>query len=193
MAPQTLKKARERLAAAADRMAERLLGMAESDKIPSYVALQAINSALDRAGVSEPKQVDVTVKPFEHLFGDLTAGTRADYRRSIGDGRADDQPPAIENHHRPGPPPVEASGVRVLGELPDGSLVIDGEVVGDDQDELEPVGMTDDPDDGSHVRRETLANRVTPLTPVRGYLPADEAMTVAAEANRTYRRGLSRR
>ena len=81
------------------------------------------NSALDGAGVTEPNQVEVTVRPFEELLGDVTGGSRADYRRSIGDERADDEPPAIENHHRPGGPVAEASGVRVLGEFPDGSLV----------------------------------------------------------------------
>jgi hypothetical protein len=40
------------------------------------------NSALDRAGVTEPNQVEVTVRPFEELLGDVTGGNRADYRRS---------------------------------------------------------------------------------------------------------------
>jgi hypothetical protein len=63
----------------------------------------------------------------------------------------------------------------------------------DDQDERSPVAGEHDADDGTQRRRETLANPLTPTTPVRGYMPADEAMTTAAEVNRAYRRGLSRR
>lgn len=190
--PQAVAKAQQRLRDAADRMAMRLLGMADSDNVPAYVALQAVNSALDRAGVVEPQQVDVTVRPFEQLLEDVTGGSRADYRRSIGDERADDLPRAIEatHHNRPG---GEPSGVRVLGELPDGSLVIDGELADDDQDSRTHPAGERVPTDADHVGRDTLVNHDVPLTPVRGYLPGDLAMEQAAEANRAYRRGLNRR
>lgn len=178
-------------------MAIRLLGMAESDNVPAYVALQAVNSALDRAGVVEPNQVEVTVKPYEELMGDLTGGSRADYRRAIGDERADDQPPAIETNHRPG---GEPTGVRVIGELPDGSLVLDGEVADDaerqaddDQDGQTHLADHHDAEGDYQPGRQTFANPLTPTTPVRGYLPADEAMEVAADANRAHRYRMTRR
>ena len=192
-APQSINKARERLSAAADRMAERLLGIAESENIPAYVALQAVNSVLDRVGVVEPKQVDVTVRPFEQLMGDITGGSRDAYRRAIGDERAGEMFSIEAEPHQHGGPPTEPSGVRVLGELADGSLLIDGELADDDQDRrTHPTGERA-PTDAPHVGRESLVNHDVPLTPVRGYLPADEAMTQAAEANRAYRRGLNRR
>jgi hypothetical protein len=84
--------------------------------------------------------------------------------------------------------------VRVIGELPDGSLAIDGEVVESPDDakhQAEAFGGDSTEADAHRVpteadnrRRQTLANPLTPTTPVRGYLPADDAMTVAAEANR---------
>lgn len=114
-------------------MAKRLLGMAESENVLAYVALQAINSALDRGGLVKPKQVEVTVRPFESLIADVEGGSRDAYRRSIENPRAGELLPGIDDTHRPGGPPRELTGVRVLGELPDGSLVLDGEPADDDQ------------------------------------------------------------
>ena len=191
-APQVVAKAQQRLREAADRMATRLLCMAENENVPAYVALQAINSALDRAGVSEQKQIGITheLKPFEQMLSDaaLEGGSRADYRASIG--RPDPEQPAIETHHRPGGEP----DVRVLGELPDGSLVIDGDVAGDDQDGPEHASVADDPGTGSESPKQTLANYAqTVRLPGGGYRPADDAMEQAAEANRNHRRQLRRR
>ncbi|KAA0109123.1 hypothetical protein CIW51_31670 [Mycolicibacterium sp. P9-22] len=165
--------------------------MAENENVPAYVALQAINSALDRAGVSEQKQIGITheLKPFEQMLSDaaLEGGSRADYRASIG--RPDPEPPAIETHHRPGGEPV----VRVLGELPDGSLVIDGDVACDDQNGPERAGVADDPGDSSEPLKQSVANYAqTVRLPGGGYLPADDAMEQAAEANRNHRRQLRR-
>ena len=202
-APQVVAKAQQRLREAADRMAERLLHMAESDKIPSYVALGAINSALDRAGVAEPKDVTVTVKPFESVLTEIQGGSRDAYRRSVGDERAGELPAfdQIENN------PQGPGGPRVLGAMPDGSLVIEGEL-GDDavsprageppasmgQGELDGGYPHDDGHDDAQGRRETLANYSPTLNlPNGGYMPTEQAMEQAADANRLSKRNLRRR
>ena len=71
-APQAKAKARRRIDEAADRMAARLLGFAENENVPAYVALAAVQDALDRAGMKAPTQVEVGVtQPYEQLMGDL--------------------------------------------------------------------------------------------------------------------------
>jgi hypothetical protein len=195
-APQAKRKARERLEEAADRMARELLKMASDANVSESVRLAAIRDALSRAGVSERTAVDVTheLKPWEQILDGaaIESGSRAEYRASVG--RPDPEPlPAIENQPRPGGPRIEASGVRVIGELPDGSLVIDVDQADDDTGDLDDARQHDDATEAHRSARQTFANSVVPLTPVRGYLPAEEAQTVAAEANRAYRRGLTRR
>lgn len=192
-APQVVAKAQQRLREAADRMATRLLGMAENEKVPAYVALQAINSALDRAGVSEQKQIGITheLKPFEQMFSDaaVEGGSRAEYRASVG--RPDPELPAIEPHNRPG---GSRDRVRVLGETLDGHAVIDGDVASVRQGESDGADRADDPGDGSEPLKQSLAIYAqTVLLPGGGFLPADDAMEQAAEANRTHRRQLRRR
>lgn len=102
-APQVKRKAQQRLDEAADRMAKRLLGFAENEKVPPYVALQAILAALDRAGINPKTKVDleVTSKPFEELLGRISGisnMTREESRRrrgladapaALGSGRTD--------------------------------------------------------------------------------------------------------
>lgn len=197
----SLKKARERLEAAADRMTERLLGLAENSlddgtKVGAYVQLGAVTAALDRVGIVPPKQlsVEVTAKPYEQLFGDIEGGSREAYRQAIGDERAGQFPVAIEPVSKPRPG-GEATGVRVLGATFDGHAVIDGELVaGDDEGGSEHAGRCGDPDDGSGSPKQTLANPVTPLISTQGgFLPADDAMEQAAEANRNHRRQMRRR
>lgn len=90
-APQAKAKARKRLEEAADRMAARLLGFAESENVPAYVALSAVESALDRAGLSAKTAVDVSVelKPWEQLMEGLAIDgiapiTRAESRERRG-------------------------------------------------------------------------------------------------------------
>lgn len=195
-APQTLKKARERLEAAADRMAARLLGIAESENVPAYVALQAVNSVLDRVGVTEPKEVTVTVKPFDQLLGDVTGGSRADYRRATGhpDPEPFSLPIGQADTHRPG-------GPRVLGETFDGHLVLDGELA--DQPEHQAVrdpgesdgsGPSEHQPDYYEPGRQTLANPVPlPNLPNGGYLPTEDALEVAQNANRNHRAKMRRR
>lgn len=80
-APQAKAKARRRIEEAADRMAARLLGFAENENVPAYVALQAVESALDRAGLSAKTAVEVTVgrEPWEEVMGDVMQITRAQH------------------------------------------------------------------------------------------------------------------
>jgi hypothetical protein len=76
-APQAKAKARARIEEAADRMAARLLKLAESDDVPAYVALAATDSALDRAGLAAPKQVEVGLsEPWQEVLGAVTGIAR---------------------------------------------------------------------------------------------------------------------
>lgn len=83
-------KARERLEAAADRMAKALLGMATDENVSESVRLAAIKDALSRAGVTEKTAVEVehSMKPYEQVLdgiaGKLEITSRADYRRAVG-------------------------------------------------------------------------------------------------------------
>jgi len=179
-------------------MAERLLGMADSDKIPSYVALQAINSALDRAGVVEQKQLEVTVKPYENIMAEIESGSREDYRRQTGDDRAG-EPPAfseLESSATQGPG-GSPERVRVLGAMPDGSLVIDAELVeqtaSDDQDDTDDALRQNAARQAHQHATETLANYApTCPLPNGGYMPTEQAMEQAAEVNRAAKRNLRR-
>lgn len=196
-APQAIAKARQRLEAAADRMAERLIGLAENTlddgtRVGAYVQLGAVNSALDRIGITEQKQVEVTVKPFDQLLGDVTGGSRADYRRSIGHPDPEPHSLAIEqaNTHRPGGLP----------------FVIDGELADDvsqhqpehqavrDPGELDSPGPSEHQPDDYEPARQTLTNPVPlPKLPNGGYLPTEDALEVAQNANRNHRAQLRRR
>lgn len=197
-APQVVAKAKQRLAEAADRMAERLLGLAENTlddgtKVGAYVQLGAVTAALDRAGVVEQKQVEVTVStPFDQLLTDIQSGSRADYRRSTGHPDPEPQSLAIEqaNTHRPG-------GIRPA--LP---YVIDGELADDDVTGLPGSDYDGRDDQGEHAHpvptyqdgTQTLVNPfVVPHMPSGGYLPAEDAQEVAANANRNNRAKLRRR
>lgn len=197
-APNVVAKAKRRLEEAADRMAKELLDLAESNgSIPPYVKLQAIDSALNRAGVVEPKQVEVAVStPFDQLLGEVAGGSRADYRRSVGhpDPEPFSLPIGHADTHRPG-------GPRVLGETFDGHLVLDGEL-GDDREhqavrdpgESDRSGPSDDQPDYYEPGRQTLTNPVPlPNLPNGGYLPTEDALEVAQNANRNHRAKMRRR
>lgn len=95
-APQVKRKARQRIEEAADRMAAELLKMATNDNVADSVKLAAIRDALDRAGLAAKNAVEVEVgppKPYETILDSIEAGSRAEYRRSIG--RPDDYGPCM--------------------------------------------------------------------------------------------------
>ena len=75
--PQVKAKARLRLEMAADRMAKKLLGLAE-DAASEAVQLAATKDALDRGGIQAKTavSVEVSTKPFELVFDAITAGPR---------------------------------------------------------------------------------------------------------------------
>ena len=92
-APQVKAKARVRLEMAADRMAKELLGIATNDKVPAYVKLEGIKTALDRAGVGAKQAVEVEVrpsKPWEDILSGIAGGPRAESRAERGMTEDDD-------------------------------------------------------------------------------------------------------
>ncbi|WP_336671484.1 hypothetical protein [Tsukamurella sp. USMM236] len=94
-APQVKAKARVRLEMAADRMAKELLGIATNDKVPAYVKLEGIKTALDRAGIGAKQAVEVEVGPakaWEQVFAGIAGGTREDSRAMRG-GEPDEADP----------------------------------------------------------------------------------------------------
>ena len=76
-APAVKAKARLRLEMAADRMAKRLLGLADNAESEA-VALAATKDALDRGGIQAKTavSVEVSTKPFELVFDAIAAGPR---------------------------------------------------------------------------------------------------------------------
>jgi hypothetical protein len=122
-APQVKRKARQRIEEAADWMARELLKMATDDHVADSVKLAAIRDALDRAGLAARTAVSVEVgppKPYEVVFDSIEAGSRAEYRRSIG--RPDDS----DAEYRP-----SLAGSREL--LPADDHVVDDFMVDDDE------------------------------------------------------------
>lgn len=100
--------ARVRLANAADRMAIQLLKMATDDNVSDGVKLNAIRDALDRAGLGIKAEIEVTAKPYESIFEQMSGGSRAAHR---GEPADDDQSPAlVASHH-------EAIDVEVVDDL----------------------------------------------------------------------------
>ena len=170
-APQTVAKAKRRLEEAADRMASRLLGLAENDlkdgtKVGAYVQLGAVTAALDRAGVVEQKQlaVEVTAKPFEDVFSALVGGSRSEYSASVG---------------TPDPDPLPAP------EPPSLLDVLDVEVVPErDDTELSDAVADDDEHQAEGPGRETLGNEPLALPGGKpGYLDTETALSQARAAN----------
>ncbi len=95
-----LRKAKERIEQAADRMAGNLLGIAETADSET-VRLSATNSALDRAGIIKPTQVQVgpmEPAPWESVFESISTESREasrarrGYSPEYGTGAALDDP-----------------------------------------------------------------------------------------------------
>ena len=70
--------------------------MATNDNVADSVKLAVIRDALDRAGLAAKNAVEAEVgppKPYETMLDSIEAGSRAEYRRSIG--RPDDYGPCM--------------------------------------------------------------------------------------------------
>lgn len=67
-APQSKKKAQERILAAADAAAAHLVALMKDPAVPYTVQLAAARDLLDRAGVRESEKVELTVKKYEELI-----------------------------------------------------------------------------------------------------------------------------
>ena len=89
LAPHIQAKARARLQGAADRMAKRLLKIADDENIPPAVQLAATKDALDRAGLSAKTAVEIEVGPskgFEQILDAvISGGSRAESRSRRGE------------------------------------------------------------------------------------------------------------
>src|SRR6516164_1316619 len=85
-APQVKTAALHRLQQALEPLAMRLLGLALDSGVPEHVALSAVNSAVDRAGltVKSAVGVGVSVKRYESILSQMESGSRAEWRRAQG-------------------------------------------------------------------------------------------------------------
>ena len=124
-APGVKAKARQRLDAAADRMAHELLKMAVDENVSEAVKLAAIRDALDRAGLSAKTAVSLEVgrRPFEVIFDEIVSGSRAESRRRRG---------VPDNDWLDA---IEGINTTALVRSNDGEPIVDVEVI-----ELEPDG-----------------------------------------------------
>jgi hypothetical protein len=75
-APQTRAKAKRRLEQAADVLVQRLLGFALDGDVPEATALAAIRDALDRAGLNPKTAVELEVKPWQDILGNVAGVAR---------------------------------------------------------------------------------------------------------------------
>lgn len=74
-APQVKRKAQERIDAAADNAASKLIEFMNSSKVPFPVRLQAARDLLDRAGLKAGSEVTVKIARFEEDFEGLFVDT----------------------------------------------------------------------------------------------------------------------
>ncbi len=122
-APQVKRKAEERIAAAADPAAAKLVELMSSKKVPYSVQLAAAKDLLDRAGIGRERGVTVTLKKWEEgidgLIVDLPPGNRYD-DDDVVDGEVvePDPLPAAPPHDGPYPgpqPPQYGTGYTTDG------------------------------------------------------------------------------
>jgi len=161
-APLAKAKARRRIEEAADRMAARLLGFAEGENVPAYVALAAVESALDRAGLKPPTQVDVGIKaPWEEVMGDITG--IAQITRAESDARHGiaSEPAALAG-------PNDAEPMEV----------VDAEVVGDPAPHpgYPRTGRTPDDRRDGPPRRPAFATDDVGRPPGKGLMTMEDAV-----------------
>lgn len=158
--------AERRLGEALDRMARQLLGIAESAESEG-VRLAAIKHALALGGITERTAVEVEHKiaPYEEILSGIATMSRAESRALRG----------IES------PPTPA--LELPAALADDD-VIDAEVVDDGDASAEiPAERRKRP----HARRRRDDDAVGYSAPPRGIggmMPPEDAMELAAEANR---------
>jgi hypothetical protein len=78
-APQVKAAALRRLQQTLEPLACRLVGLALDSGVPEHVALSAVNSAMDRAGLTSKQslEIGVAVKPYEQLIEQMESGSRA--------------------------------------------------------------------------------------------------------------------
>lgn len=82
-APQVKAKARQRIEAAADRMARELLRMAADQNVSDTVKLAAIRDALDRAGLKPPTEIAVSQTPaYEQVIWDSISSVPHGWQRA---------------------------------------------------------------------------------------------------------------
>lgn len=169
-APQAKAKARRRIDEAADRMAARLLGFAENENVPAYVALQAVESALDRAGLSAKTALEVTVgrEPWEEVMGDVMQITRAQHE-AMKRGEPLPAPTAL--------PPADLA-------------IVDAEIVEDHTPRTpsSTAGHADAADRGDDPTARPAWATDAPTPPGRGLMTLEEANAELREEERQRRR-----
>ncbi|WP_237085003.1 hypothetical protein [Mycobacteroides abscessus] len=160
-------------------MAEQLLKMATDPNVADAVKLSAIKDALDRGGVTAKTvaTVEITAKPFEEIFDAdvvVTAGGRADYRRSRGIADDSDTPTALVSSTDI--PPLEPS---------DSFSPIDVEFSDDESGNVRSQGRPMSRDDAQRQPYGTLAGQTGPFCgEAEGMQSLEDAVEAQAEMRR---------
>ncbi len=106
-------RAEERLLAATDPAAAKLVSLMTDKTVPYSVQLAAAKDILDRAGIGTKQELDIVIKPWqrdiEGLVVDLPPGNRYDDDVVDGEVVEPDPLPAFPPHDGPypGPPPPQ--------------------------------------------------------------------------------------
>jgi len=119
-APQVKRKAEERIAAAADPAAAKLVELMSSKKVPYPVQLAAAKDLLDRAGIGQEQAVTLTLKKWEQNIEGLIVDLPASSYDDVVDGEVvePDPLPAAPPHDGPYPgpqPPQYGTGYTTDG------------------------------------------------------------------------------